>query len=189
MKSMRNRQLIRLTNYDYSQNGMYFVTICTKNREHLFGEIVDKKIVLNNIGKIVLKELENIKNYFPDVHLDEFIIMQNHVHLIIEIASDISTPDDAFHSVGAVHEPPLRNIRRNMLIPKIVGKFKMLSAKEINVLLNNSGNPLWQRNYYDRIIRNEIELNKIREYITKNPANWERDRNLSAGEADNLGNI
>ncbi|MDQ1283848.1 MAG: REP-associated tyrosine transposase [Patescibacteria group bacterium] len=166
---MKNRKLNRLANYDYSQNGMYFVTICAKNREELLGNIIDGTMFLNDAGKIVLRELKNIEKYFPNTQLDEFIVMQNHVHLIIEIIHSVS--------VGAIHELPLRKHRRNMLIPKIVGKFKMLSAREINISLNRSGNPLWQRNYYDRIIRNESELNRIREYIQNNPADWERDRN------------
>ncbi len=124
-------------------------------------------MVLNELGKIVFKNLKNIPYYFENINLDKFIVMPNHVHLILEINKNI---------VGAIHELPLQK-RRNMLIPKIIGKFKMLSAKEINILANNSGNPLWQRNYYDHIIRNEIELNKIREYILENPKNWERDRN------------
>jgi len=143
------------------------VTICTKDREELFGEIKNGEMVLNELGKIVFKNLKNIPYYFENINLDKFIVMPNHVHLILEINKNI---------VGAIHELPLQK-RRNMLIPKIIGKFKMLSAKEINILANNSGNPLWQRNYYDHIIRNEIELNKIREYILENPKNWERDRN------------
>ncbi|HAT73660.1 MAG: CRISPR-associated integrase [Candidatus Moranbacteria bacterium GW2011_GWF2_36_839] len=164
---MRTRKSNRLENFDYSQNGMYFVTICTKGREELFGEIIDGKIILNELGIIVLKNLQEIPNYFENIFLDRYIIMPNHLHLIVEINKSI---------VGAVHEPPLQK-RRNMLIPKIIGKFKMLSAKEINILTKNSGNPLWQRNYYDHIIRNEISLNKIREYILTNPGRWERDRN------------
>ncbi|HRY82448.1 MAG TPA: transposase [Candidatus Moranbacteria bacterium] len=143
------------------------MTICTKDREELFGEIKNGEMVLNELGKIVFKNLKNIPYYFENINLDKFIVMPNHVHLILEINKNI---------VGAIHELPLQK-RRNMLIPKIIGKFKMLSAKEINILANNSGNPLWQRNYYDHIIRNEIELNKIREYILENPKNWERDRN------------
>ena len=172
-KNKKNRKSQRLANYDYSQNGLYFITICTKDRQELFGEIKDRIMILNESGEIVKKNLIDIPNYQDGIFLDAFVVMPNHIHAIIEINHSVVASAVV---VGAVHEPPLQ-ARRQMLIPKIIGKFKMLSAKEINILLNNSGNPMWQRNYYDHIIRNDESLNKIREYIIKNPQMWERDRN------------
>ncbi|HRZ95020.1 MAG TPA: glucose-6-phosphate dehydrogenase [Candidatus Moranbacteria bacterium] len=86
---MKNRKLNRLNSYDYSQQGMYFITICTKNREEFFGEIKNTEMVLNDVGKIILKNLNNVSNYSPSVFLDENIIMPNHVHLIIEIIGNV----------------------------------------------------------------------------------------------------
>ena len=195
-KNNKNRKSQRLTTYDYSQDGLYFITICTKDRQELFGEIKNKTMILNRLGEIIKNSLINISNYFENIFLDTYVIMPNHVHIIIEINHvDVATVNNIVMTVGnrvgavgsivgavgnivgAVHEPPLRD-RRQMLIPRILGKFKMLSAKEINISLNNSGNSIWQRNYYDHIIRNDESLNKIREYIIKNPEMWQRDRNL-----------
>ncbi len=180
-RNNKNRKSQRLANYDYSQNGMYFISICTKNRQELFGEIKDGTMVLNRSGEIVKNNLINISEYQENIFLDVFIVMPNHIHAIIEINYATlgvvgNNMGAVGNIVGAVHEPPLQ-ARRQMLMPKIIGKFKMLSAKEINILLNNSGNPMWQRNYYDHIIRNDEALSKIREYIITNPERWERDRN------------
>ncbi|MCX7984388.1 MAG: hypothetical protein N3A63_05755, partial [Bacteroidetes bacterium] len=105
----------------------------------------------------------------PNVTLDEFVIMPNHIHGVIIInENDI---------VGAIHELPLQDIkqRRLMTLPKIIGRFKMNVGKHINQLRNTPGIPVWQRNYYEHIIRNEKELNTIREYIINNPLQWEID--------------
>ena len=106
--------------------------------------------------------------------MDEFVIMPNHVHGIISIVSD--------SEVGAIHELPLQQYnnwkeRRRMVLPKIIGRFKMNSAKHINQIRNTLGIPVWQRNYYEHVIRDEEELNRIREYILTNPSQWEKDEN------------
>ena len=125
-----NRHSIRLPNYDYGQDGVYYVTICTFNRECLFGDVVDGTMELNEFGEIVAECWNNIHGQFPNVELDQWVIMPNHVHGII-------------HIVGAIHELPLQVIgrkqRRNMLLPKMVGYFKMNAAKRINLLRDNSG--------------------------------------------------
>ena len=176
--AQHQRKSIRLKNYDYSSFGYYFITICTHNRELLFGDIVNGKMILNNLGKIVNKFWLEIPEHYSGVELDEFIIMPNHIHGIIVI-----NPNLCF--VGAIHELPLQNNkndeykinRRQMLLPKIIGWFKMNSAKQINILSNLIGNSIWQRNYFEHIIRNEKSLNKIREYIYYNPVQWFSDRN------------
>ena len=172
-----HRRSIRLKHYDYSQPGAYFITLCTQNRECLFGEIVDGQMVLNQYGKIVEQYWTEIPLQYTNTVLDEFIVMPNHLHGII-IITDI---------VGAIHESPLHELplpqwesflsqnRRNMIIPKIIGRFKMNSAKQINQLRQTPGVSVWQRNYYEHIIRNEDELNRIQNYIVHNPLNWATD--------------
>lgn len=179
----KNRQSIRLKNYDYSQNGLYFVTICTENREFLFGDVIHGKMVLNNVGNMIEKWWNKIPERFNITKLDEFQIMPNHVHMII-------------HIVGAGFMPAHNNPTRDCIpahgkrattrvaptIGDIVGAFKSLTTHEYIMGVKNNGwkpfdKRLWQRNYYEHIIRTENDLNKIREYIRINPQIWDRDRN------------
>ncbi len=171
---MKNRKSLRLKDYDYSQIGAYFNTICTKNRENLFGEIINDKMTLNAYGKIIDEIWGKIPVHFSDIALDEFVIMPNHVHGIIMIESiPVHVP------VEAIHESPLQGHgqrqRRKMLIPIIIGKFKMQSAKQINILRKMLGISVWQRGYYDHIVRDENDLNRIRQYIISNPLKWDLD--------------
>ena len=164
---------MRLPDYNYSMSGYYFITVCAKNRENIFGEIINNKIVLSAFGHLIKwywKQIAKIKN---NVILDAFIIMPNHFHGIV-----IIKPSSA---VEAIHELPLRGRakRRRMILPKIIGKFKMNTAKQINQYRYTLGLPVWQPNYYEHIIRNEQELFRIREYIKNNPKNWKRDSNNS----------
>lgn len=180
----KNRRSIRLKGYDYSSPGEYFITICTRNRECLFGDVINGEMVLNDVGRIAKDFWYRIPERFDDIQLDAFIVMPNHIHGIIGIESNIE-PDT--HSVGAIHELPLRNDkmdtetcrkhRRQMLLPKIIGWYKMNVSKRTNNILDNTGNPFWQRNYYEHIIRNEKSLERIRDYIINNPAQWEEDMN------------
>jgi putative transposase len=172
---IHHRRSIRLREYDYSSTGAYFVTICVHGRECLFGEITDCEMKLNDAGRLVEGVWKGLPGRFPHVELDECIIMPNHFHGIIVIADN---PDP----VGAIHELPLHHAaisakmhRRNMLLPKIIGYLKMNSAKGINLLRYMQGVPVWQRNYYERIIRNEAELDVARKYIAENPMKWAED--------------
>lgn len=163
---IHHRRSIRLKGYDYSQVGAYFVTICTNNRESFFEN--------ESIKEIAEKYWKEIPNNFKNIELDEYIIMPNHLHGIIVIKN-----------VGAVHEPPNNRAihelplqskqQYKIFLPQIIGWFKMNSAKSINKILKREGQPFWQRNYYEHIVRNETELNKIREYIINNPLKWELD--------------
>ena len=159
---MRERRSIRLQKYDYSQSGSYFVTVCTQHRECLLGDIVNEDMVLNVTGKMVLDVWAQLPMRFPTIELDEFIIMPNHVHGIINIQTGIS-------ETGAASSAPT--------LGQIVRMFKSVSAIAVNKILNRKNKPLWQRNYYERIIRNEEECNRTREYIFNNPAQWASDEN------------
>ncbi len=169
------RHSIRLKDYDYSQPGGYYVTICVQDRQCLFGEVVNLEMQVNQFGKIVKECWEEIPKKYRNVEKDVFVVMPNHVHGII-IVNDSEMNDD---NVGAIHELPLQTNymvqRRRMLLPKIIGRFKMNSAKRINEIRNSAGASLWQRSYYEHIIRNDEELNRIREYIINNPARWLQD--------------
>jgi putative transposase len=174
------RRSIRLKDYDYSTEGGYFVTIDTFNRDCIFGKIADETMSLNESGKIVNECWHAIPNHFPHVELDEFVIMPDHVHGIIIIVGER-------YSVGARHAVPLHNNipQREQFgkptrgtLPTIIRSFKSAATKRINEIRNSQAEPVWQRNYYEHIIRNEEELIRIREYIYNNPARWRRDEEI-----------
>jgi len=175
---LRKRKSIRLKEYDYSSPGKYFVTICTHDHKCIFGEVMDDTIRLSSAGNIVKKYWTEIPRHYTDVVLDTFIIMPNHMHGIIILTEP----------VGAIHESPLPKTmrqRRKMKLSKIIGRFKMTSAKEINIFQRTHGMHVWQRNYYDHIIRNEKELNNIRDYIINNPLKWASDKKNPDRKAEN----
>jgi len=172
-----HRHSIRLKGYDYSQPGAYFITICTHNREYLFGDVVNGKMTLNECGKLIEFTWYDLPNHNPHIALDTFTIMPNHIHGIVNIYDVII--------VGAGSEPaPTTTIRRGL--PEIVRQFKTFSSKRINQINQTPGAPMWQRNYYEHIIRNEDELNRVREYILNNPLQWEFDRENHVGAYRNM---
>ena len=156
-----HRRSIRLQGYDYSRAGAYFVTLCTQNRECLFGDVVDGETRLNPVGQIAGDAWKWLASQYDYVELDEWVIMPNHLHGII-IISD---------GRGGSRTAPTRKP-----IGRLVGAFKTVSTKHINKLRNTPGEKLWQRNYWEHIVRNEPELKRIREYIRNNPSQWEMDQ-------------
>ncbi len=177
-KKLPNRQSMRLQGYDYSSPGYYFITICTNQKEYVIGDVTKGEMQMNECGILALYYWKRIDTRYPNTILHEHIVMPNHIHGVIEIVN-------ANPFVGAIHESPLqRNInpelyrkhRRKMLIPKIIGWYKMNTAKQINQIRKTPGTKIWQRGYYDHIIRNEESLFYIREYIKTNPMNWNKDR-------------
>jgi putative transposase len=167
----QSRRSIRLKDYDYSQPGGYFLTLVTFQREHLFGEITNGEMHLNEAGRIVRDVWEKLPERYPNVTLDEMVIMPNHFHGNVFITDD--DPEPPPRNYESPEEYRLR--RRRMLLPKLVGYFKMNTAKAINLLLNSSGVPVWQRNYYEHIIRTRAELDRIRIYIVYNAQQWDQD--------------
>ena len=172
-----HRRSIRLPGYDYTQPGAYFVTICTHNREPLFGHVVNGEMVLNAWGRIVWEEWFRTAQLRPYEELfeDEFVVMPNHVHGIIWIVGD--------NNVGAQRRcAPTKpgGVTPNNVAPgslgAIVRAFKSAVTKRINALRGTPGARVWQRNYYEHIIRNERALNAIRRYIAENPQRWHLDR-------------
>lgn len=175
-----HRRSIRLKGYDYTRAGWYFITICVQNRECLFGAIRNGEMVLNDYGKIVEFTWFDLPNHNAHVILDEFGIMPNHVHGII-VLDDIhvgagSEPAPTEHApttdtAATESRPPI--IRHGL--PEIVRQFKTFSARRINQKRQTPGVSVWQRNYYEHIIRTETDLQRIREYIQTNPARWRED--------------
>ena len=156
-KKPRRRKL-RLPKYDYTQAGAYYVTICSYKKRCIFGEVVDRQMILNRYGKIVQTAWMKIDHHFPNVKTDQFVVMPNHIHGIF-----VLNPD------------PIAGRPRRPSLGMVVGSFKSVTAKNINDLRGTVGADVWQRNYYEHIIRNEQSLEEIREYIANNPRNWERD--------------
>jgi putative transposase len=190
---IHHRHSIRYKNYDYSQAGTYFVTLCVLEKECLFGKIHDGEMQLNALGEIVRDEWLRTEVVRPYVLLDAFVVMPNHFHAIIVLTTDRATHRVAptmevpssveqlaegkpsAYVQGSVQDGP-RGAASGSL-GAILGQFKSITAKKINSLCDTPDRSLWQRDYYERIIRNERELNGIREYIVYNPAHWGEDDN------------
>ncbi|WP_157850594.1 transposase [Chloracidobacterium thermophilum] len=246
-----HRRSIRLRGYDYSQAGAYFVTICTRNRACLFGEVVDGTVQLNPLGEIVQQTWHNLPNHVAGIRLDTFVVMPNHVHGIIMIDDDtgaktmgadgvVGTDGVGAHGgVGAGSEPapthqPAPTIEptpthqptpttetknptatltstitpatetapiieattpgpaamsavrlKRQGLPEIIRQFKTFSARRINEHQGTPGIAIWQRNYYEHIIRNREALHRIRQYVLDNPRRWASDRENPAASRPN----
>jgi putative transposase len=167
MIERRQRKTIRLKEYDYSQPGEYFITICTKDHECVFGSISNGKMNLNEKGRIVDQCWKGIPEHFPHVGLGEYVVMPNHFHGII-IINEIDIIRRREVTSPLQGNTPLRN----PTLGNIVAYFKYQSTKMINESQGTPGAKMWQRNYYDRIIRDEKELQNIRDYIVNNVLAW-----------------
>ena len=167
-----HRRSIRLKHYDYSQSGLYFVTICAFQKNCWFGEIKDYKMVLNQIGKIVAEEWLNTPNIRTNFQLDEWIIMPNHLHGIVMICNpeknNLETQD-----FGIIFEDKKKQKSNSLGV--FIGGFKASVTKRINCYRHTYDIPLWQRNYYESVIRDENHLEKVRKYIINNPISWQED--------------
>ena len=161
---IHHRRSIRLKGYDYSQAGAYFVTIVTWQREMLFGEITDGELVLNEFGQIVSEKWQWLESQYRYIELGAWIVMPNHFHGILVIHD--------FGRGGSRSAPT--PIKRKPL-GGLIGAFKTVSTKHINLLRNTEGQLVWQRNYYEHIIRNEPEMDRISRYIESNPSQWAED--------------
>jgi len=160
MSGTEYRKPNRYKYYNYSQSGLYFVTICVFDKEPVFGDIIDERVILSQFGVIAENCWKDVPVHFPDSQIDEFIIMPNHVHGIIII-------NNFDNSVGHRHACALQNCdRKHERLPVIIGAYKSSVSKHIHESGYNEFK--WQRSYYDRIIRNENELNEIRRYIKYN---------------------
>ncbi|MEJ2613832.1 MAG: hypothetical protein P8Z35_02650 [Ignavibacteriaceae bacterium] len=189
-----HRHSIRLKGYDYSWPGWYYITICTKDRKCLFGHVIDGKMILNKYGRITEKEWLKTKEIRKNVDLDYYIIMPNHIHGIIIIEKEMFNQNNAEanynltkdnksilqtktiyvnNDVGTTQRVA-PTLQPNSL-GAIIGQFKSVVTKRINKINNTPGNSIWQRNYYEHILRNETDLFYTRNYIKNNPLKWEID--------------
>jgi REP element-mobilizing transposase RayT len=163
---IHHRRSIRLKGYDYSQSGLYFITLCIQNRECLLGEIEHNLINLNPAGGMVKQIWQQLPRRFPYIQIDEFVVMPNHLHGIILISMFDSIPGD--------------QIQRKVKLGDVVGAFKSVSTHQYIQGVQKYNwqgfqGKLWQRNYHEHIIRDEASLNNIRQYILDNPRKWEDD--------------
>jgi putative transposase len=158
-----NRKYVRLPEHDYSTAGVYFVTICTLNKQCLFGEIKNGTMRPNLYGKIVQQSWNDIPKHYSDINNEIFSMMPNHVHGIIIITDDNGRS-------GLKPDPTNRHA-----LPEIIRGFKTFSAKGINEFRQSPGVQIWQRSFYEHIIRTEKEYHEIGEYIYHNPQKWDSD--------------
>ncbi len=204
MKKLNDRRSIRLKGYDYSSPGVYYLTLCTEHRYHLFGKIENGKMILSDEGKNVQKCWYEIPNHYPNVELDAFVIMPNHIHgiIIIKYSDNIveANNNSPFIEGANDHSPqrfpdspqrfpdspqrfpdspqrfpdsPQRPRGTSKTVGAIVRGFKIGVTK---LLREKYKEDIWQRNYYEHIVRTEADLNRIRKYINNNPMNWKGDR-------------
>ena len=208
---IHHRRSIRLKNYDYSQAGAYFITICTQNKECLLGKITDMAMVLNEYGTIVKNEWIKLPDHYPNIELDVFQIMPNHIHVIIIVGATLAVAQNMVAQNMVAQNMVAQNmVAQNAVVENnntraganraganragaspaptgemvavgnVIGAFKSLVSNEILKLYkmqNKYMGKFWQRNYYEHIIRDETELNNIREYIVNNPLTWQSDEN------------
>ncbi|MGE0268616.1 MAG: transposase [Candidatus Omnitrophota bacterium] len=153
---MRSRKPTRLEHYDYSKPGYYFITVCTRNRKDWFGEIRDGKMMLNPCGEIVSQCWHDLPAHYPNLQLDQFVIMPDHIHGIININKN---------NVGNGLKPFPTKLHG---LSEFVRAFKTFSSRGINHHLNGNGRFHWQKSFHDHIIRDKQSLEEIRQYIIRN---------------------
>ncbi len=179
--SEHHRRSIRLQQYDYAQAGAYFVTICIYEHACLLGDIINGEMRMNAAGQLVADTWTHLPVRFPCIELDAFVVMPNHLHGVLvlsdppaTVGAGLALPNNAsdFKKQGTPRSAPT--------LADVVGAFKSISAIACNRLLNRSGCPFWQRNYYEHVIRHEKDLERIREYIENNPGRWAEDKENSA---------
>ena len=159
--SFPSRKLPRLKGFDYGKNGAYFITICSYEKKHLSGEIKNGEMYLSRIGEIINGEILNIQIRYNNIRIDKYVIMPNHIHMIISISD----------AEGINPFPTKKND-----ISNVVGKFKAGVTRSVgNAFMHSEKTEMWQRSFHDHIIRNREDYDKIWEYIDTNPLKWELD--------------
>ena len=169
-----SRRSIRLEGYDYSQEGMYFVTICVFNHVCSFGHIDNDVVVLNVFGKTAFDAWKSIPEHFPGVELDEFVVMPNHVHGILCFTEDERRATHASPLLPGIQAGKPKGPGKRSL-GAVIGSYKSAVTCCINKKQLLSGTVVWQRNYFEHIIRDGKSYDKISEYIATNPERWDSD--------------
>ena len=160
--ALPRRKLMRLQGYDYSQEGAYFVTICVEHRLHLFGSIQNETMHLNPAGKMIVGWWQKVSEKYPDVELDQWVVMPNHFHGIVVLCRDTPMP----------RQTALSDVMRWFKSMTTTAYIRGVHAEQWTPFPGS----LWQRSYYDHIIRSESDLQRIREYIHQNPTRWHVDK-------------
>lgn len=172
--NLRGRRSIRLFEFDYTQPGAYFVTICAHNRQKIFWEVQDGQVKVNWIGRIVREEWWRTEVIRQNVFLDQFVVMPNHFHAIFHVTKSMKHED----AVRAHCNAPLHRPAKS--ISSMIGLFKGSATRRVRREIRDQTYLIWQRNYYERVIRDEVELNRLRRYIIENPLRWKTDREYSS---------
>lgn len=175
-KQFPDRKRIRLKDYDYTKPGYYFITINTNQNIQNVSKVINGKIELNESGKIIDMVWNDLPKHYLNCKLDEYIIMPNHIHGIIKLIT-------GREGVITIPDKKIKTSKTNHGLPEIIRGFKTFSSKKINKDIKPITKFRWQKSYYDRIIRNERELDNVRRYISNNPVNWENDQN-KMGDVD-----
>lgn len=178
-----HRRSVRLKGYDYAQSGVYFTTICTEQRDCLSGEVVDGTMRLNPYRAAAAASWNGIPEHFASADVDEFVVMPNHIHGVVLI---IPAADVGMGVLGtACRAPTAESFGRPVShsLATILRSFKSATTKQINEMRATPGTRVWQRNYYERVLRDDRELDAVREYITRNPLNWMDDENHPARQS------
>ncbi|MBU4317703.1 MAG: transposase [Proteobacteria bacterium] len=200
MENVQQRKPNRLKGYDYSQPGIYFVTVCVHERfenRNIFGVIHQGEMMNNQHADIVANCWNDIPSHYLHVTLDGFVVMPDHFHGIVWIKNTIGNRHEGNGPVGNRHACSLRERRQNQILPNVIGSFKSAVSKEIRK--KDFPGFQWQKSYYDHVIRNDESLMKIREYIQNNPKKWGLDHDVNeareimrimghAGERSNVRN-
>jgi REP element-mobilizing transposase RayT len=168
-----HRRSQRLPGWNYATGGLYFLTICTQHRECLFGEIVDGQMVMSAFGQIVAAEWERSQQIRQEIEFDAWVLMPNHLHAIVCITE---LPDSAELLTADPNENCDRPMMRPKSISSLIAGFKAITTARINTMRQSPGVKVWQRNYYDSVIRNERGRDRLRDYIENNPRQWEIDQ-------------
>ena len=201
----------RLREYDYAQDGAYSVTVCTDWRTHLFGRVTDGRMELNAVGRIVEKVWHELPEHYPHVELDAFVVMPDHVHgIVVFVGGDSEAGSDSGPTLGSVtvgsrpeeaglKPAPTQNeartqdeaptkVRRHGL-SEVVRGFKTYSGRRVNGLRGTPGVAVWQRGYYEHVVRNEEDMNRIRQYFQENPLRWSLKRENQEGRVRGRGDL
>ncbi len=166
------RRSVRLRGYDYRQAGVYFVTVCTHRKIKAFGNISQGEMVLNELGHVVIAEWQHVAEARENVQLDLYVVMPNHLHGVIVIDG---TPDpDLCEVLQTIQQKQSATLQAGSL-GAVVGHFKAAVSRRAKRANIGCQRKIWQRSYYEHIIRNEKSLNEIRRYIIENPGRWSED--------------
>jgi len=177
---IHRRRSIRLKSHDYSQTGAYYVTVCAQNRDCVFGKIVDAQMILHDAGRMVQSVWDELPAYYPGVQTDSFVVMPNHFHgIILLTGTNVGAGPRACPNQDTEKGQP-RRVAPTTSLPDVMYGFKSMTTTHYRYGVKEQGWPpfqkrLWQRNYYDHIIRDDFEMNRIQEYIAKNPTRWLED--------------